>query len=227
MSAPVSFRVPGFSWLAPLRLAFVVSWRCRSRLRLANRGLRDGVGELVAAHEREDRREGEQRDRAEHPERLLEAAGERRGHGVARVKQRLGVAGGHARGDRDPDRPAELLEVFSSPDASPAWCSVTPASAAIEIGMNANAVPAPATMNGPSEVAEEMPMDRHLGRPDDARADQRHPDRHDDLRSAAGDQRLREAGERDRGQRCGQPRELRSAARCSAAPPACTGCRRR
>ncbi len=50
-------------------------------------------------------------------------------------------------------------------------------------------------------------MDGHLGRPQHARADQRHPDRHHDLGAATGDQRLRDASERDRGQRRGQPRE--------------------
>src|SRR5213592_2724684 len=84
-------------------------------LRLADRGLGNRVGELVAADEREDRREGEQRDRAEHPERLLEAAGEGGGCGITGVHQRLGVARGHARGDRDPDRSAELLRGVQEP----------------------------------------------------------------------------------------------------------------
>ena len=47
--------------------------------------------------------------------------------------------------------------MFSSPDASPAFCSETPASAAIEIGMNANAVPAPAMTNGPARFARKCP----------------------------------------------------------------------
>jgi hypothetical protein len=47
--------------------------------------------------------------------------------------------------------------VFRSPDASPACCSETPASAAIEIGMKANAVPAPATTNGPARFARKCP----------------------------------------------------------------------
>jgi hypothetical protein len=61
-------------------------------LGLADRGLGHGVCELVAADEHEDRGEREQRYRAEHPERGLEAAGERRGCGVAGMDQRLGVA---------------------------------------------------------------------------------------------------------------------------------------
>ena len=55
-----------------------------------------------------------------------------------------------------PIAPPSCWEVFSSPEASPAWCSATPASAAIEIGMNANAVPAPATTNGPTRFADEV-----------------------------------------------------------------------
>ena len=56
-----------------------------------------------------------------------------------------------------PIAPPSCWELFSSPDASPACCSFTPASAAIEIGMNAKAVPAPATMNGPSRLPTKWP----------------------------------------------------------------------
>jgi hypothetical protein len=59
-------------------------------------GFGHGAGELVAAHEPEDRREGDQRDRAEHSERALKAAGEGRGHRDATVKQRARVADGNA-----------------------------------------------------------------------------------------------------------------------------------
>ena len=51
-----------------------------------------------------------------------------------------------------PIAPPSCSDVLSSPDASPARCSSTPASAAIEIGMNENAVPAPATRHRPGEV---------------------------------------------------------------------------
>ncbi len=44
-------------------------------------------------------------------------------------------------------------EAFKIPDAMPACSSWTPASAAIEIGMNANAVPAPATSIGPARFS--------------------------------------------------------------------------
>ena len=50
------------------------------------------------------------------------------------------------------------------------------------------------------EVGQVVPVDGHLGCPDHARADQRHPDRHYDLSSHAGHQQLRETGERDRRQ---------------------------
>src|SRR5919198_595774 len=79
------------------------------RLGVADARLGNGGRDRFAADEREDRRNGEQADRAEHPERLLESAGKRRGGGVAGVKQRLGVAGRDTRGDGDPDRAAELL----------------------------------------------------------------------------------------------------------------------
>ncbi len=88
-------------------------------LRVTDRGLGNRVGELVAADERVDRRDGEQADRDEHPERVLEAAGERRGCGAAGVQQRLGVADGDARGDRDPDRSAELLRGVQEPGREP------------------------------------------------------------------------------------------------------------
>src|SRR3954453_596892 len=69
---------------------------CRGRLWLTDDGLGHGQRDLVAAGEHEDRRDGDQRDRSQHPERLLEAAGERGGCGVAGVKQRRAVAGGDA-----------------------------------------------------------------------------------------------------------------------------------
>src|SRR5437660_445179 len=58
---------------------------------LVDGGLGDRVRELGAAHEREDRRQGDQGDRAEHPERGVETAGERGGYGVAGVQQRVGM----------------------------------------------------------------------------------------------------------------------------------------
>jgi len=68
------------------------------------------------------------------------------------------------------------VEAFSSPEASPDWPSVTPVSAATEIGMHENAVPAPLTRNGPGEVGQEVPVNGGLGCPDDPSADQGHPD---------------------------------------------------
>src|SRR5437764_3285790 len=82
---------------------------------LVDGGLGDRVRELVAAHEREDRRQGDQGDRAEHPERGVETAGERGGYGVAGMQQRVGMAGRDARRDRDPYRSAELLGGVQKP----------------------------------------------------------------------------------------------------------------
>src|SRR4029077_16043705 len=48
-----------------------------------------------------------------------------------------------------PIAPPSCSEVLMSPEARPAWCSATPARAAIETGMKANAVPTPTMTNGP------------------------------------------------------------------------------
>src|SRR4051812_46746235 len=48
-------------------------------------------------------------------------------------------------------------EVLSNPEASPDSLSATPASAAIETGMKAKAVPAPATKNGAARSAQNRP----------------------------------------------------------------------
>src|SRR5207248_2642569 len=56
-----------------------------------------------------------------------------------------------------PIAPPRFWLVLSSPDASPARCSSTPARPAIEIGMNANAVPAPATTNGANRFPTNRP----------------------------------------------------------------------
>ena len=49
--------------------------------------------------------------------------------------------------------------MFSRPDASPAWACRTPESAAIEIGINANAAPAPARSIGPDSSTAERTID--------------------------------------------------------------------
>src|ERR1700733_14761728 len=78
-------------------------------LALAGRGLGDLVRDLASADEHEDRRQGDERDRAEHPQRVLEAARQRRGRGVAGAQERPRMARGDARGDRDADRRPTLL----------------------------------------------------------------------------------------------------------------------
>ena len=166
-----------------------------------------GGSQLAPPDEHEDRRQRDQRDRAEHPERVLEAAGERRRNGVPACASAFVWLAATLEAIAIPIAPPSCWDVLSSPDASPARRSSTPASAAIEIGMNANAVPAPATRHRPGEVRQEVAVDRHLGGPDHPRADQRHADRQHGLRADARDQQLRDAGERDRRQRGGQPRD--------------------
>ena len=56
-----------------------------------------------------------------------------------------------------PIAPPSCWEVLSSPEAMPASCSATPASAAMETGMKANAVPIPTTTNGPARLDQNCP----------------------------------------------------------------------
>src|ERR1700730_13985804 len=56
-----------------------------------------------------------------------------------------------------PIAPPSCWEVLMSPEARPASCSATPARAAIETGMKANAVPIPTTMNGPARLPQKFP----------------------------------------------------------------------
>jgi hypothetical protein len=71
---------------------------------------------------------------------------------MAGVQQRLVWLAAILEAIAIPIAPPTCWLVFSSPDASPARCSSTPAKPAIEIGMNANAVPAPATKSGPNRL---------------------------------------------------------------------------
>src|SRR5450755_476114 len=56
-----------------------------------------------------------------------------------------------------PITPPRFCEVLSRPEATPASRSVTPVSAPMEIGMNAKAVPTPATNNGPARSGQKLP----------------------------------------------------------------------
>jgi hypothetical protein len=56
-----------------------------------------------------------------------------------------------------PITPPRFCEVLSRPEATPASRSVTPVSAPMEIGMNAKAVPMPATKNGPARSGQKLP----------------------------------------------------------------------
>lgn len=73
---------------------------------------------------------------ANHPEAEGEAARRRLRLRVSRRKQRLRMRERDGRGDRDAERAADRWFALISPDASPASCGSTPASAAIDIGMN-------------------------------------------------------------------------------------------
>ena len=97
-------------------------------------------GALISADERQDHREGEQRDRAEHPEGVLEATCQRRGQLVAGVQQYVGVTGGDARRRsrcRVRRRPAGWCSGARTPSAArarsrhhrlwPACCAIPPA----------------------------------------------------------------------------------------------------
>ena len=58
-----------------------------------------------------------------------------------------------------PIAPPKFCAVLSSPEATPASRSATPARAPIEVGMNVNAVPIPATKNGAARSRQNEPFD--------------------------------------------------------------------
>ncbi|MFY9929991.1 MAG: hypothetical protein WAK82_18495 [Streptosporangiaceae bacterium] len=57
-----------------------------------------------------------------------------------------------------PIAPPRFCVVLSRPEATPASRPVTPASAPMEIGMKANAVPMPAMKNGPARSGQKLPL---------------------------------------------------------------------
>jgi len=65
-----------------------------------------------------------------------------------------------------PIAPPSCCEVLSRPEARPASRSATPARAAIETGMKANAVPSPVTKNGPRRLLQYAPY--QPGSPEEA-----------------------------------------------------------
>ena len=76
---------------------------------------------LVLADQEEGDWDREQRDRAGHPESGVKSAGERRVDGVPAAQERVVVAGGDARGDRDAERAAELLGGVDQPGREPGF----------------------------------------------------------------------------------------------------------
>ena len=107
---------------------------------------------LVLADEQERDGDREQRNRAGHPEGGVKSASQRGVDGVPATQQRGVVAGGDARGDRDPERTAELLGGIDQPGCEPGFLvrrrRRAPRS---DTGMNVKAVPIPtATRNGPN-----------------------------------------------------------------------------
>jgi hypothetical protein len=124
---------------------------------LAQRGVGRRAGELVAADECEDRRDAmsaiapSAQNACWNPP--VSAAGTAL---PARASAWVWLAA-TLEAMAIPIAPPSCWEVFSSPDASPAWRSATPASPAIETGMNANAVPTPASANGPARLARKWP----------------------------------------------------------------------
>ena len=124
------------------------------------------------------------------------------------MDERLEVARGDRRGDRDADRAAELLRGVEQPGGEPGLVLGDAGEAGDRDRDEGEGRPGSGDEERPGEVAPEVPVDRDLGRPEHAAADQRHPDRH---ARASAEPRVTsacdEAGERDRGERRRQPGE--------------------
>src|SRR5437763_9187589 len=82
---------------------------------VAEGGRGDCRCDFVPADEQERDRDPEQRDGSGHPEGGVESACQRGADGVSAARERQGVAGGDARGDRDPECSAELLGGVDEP----------------------------------------------------------------------------------------------------------------
>src|ERR1017187_2699759 len=67
------------------------------------------------------------------------------------------MGGGDRGRHRDADRPAQLLRGVDEPGGQASLVLGDPARAAIETGMNANAVPIPTKTNGPARLAQKVP----------------------------------------------------------------------
>jgi hypothetical protein len=117
----------------------------------------DCLGEFVGADEEEGCEDGGECGGAADPERPLEAAAECASCGVAFVVSVFRCAAVTVDATATPSAPPSCCVVLRRPEASPVSCSWMPASAAIETGMNANAVPTPVTKNGPRRLLQYCP----------------------------------------------------------------------
>src|SRR5205085_1797259 len=94
-------------------------WCCAScgwfRLWAAEGGRGDCLCHLLLADKQERDRDRQQRDDARDPESGVESAGQCCADGLSTAHERRVVGGGDARGDRDPERAAELLGGIDQP----------------------------------------------------------------------------------------------------------------
>ena len=93
----------------------------------------------VDEQEREDR--AEDREPGADQQRRLEALGQRDRHRAARLDDGVRARVGDRGQDREAERAADLLRVLIMPEARPASCGSTPATAATVIGTNAKPRP--------------------------------------------------------------------------------------
>ena len=96
---------------------------------------------------------------------MLEATRERGGHRVAGVQQHLGVAGGDARGDRDPDRSTELLARVQQSGRQPRPVLLDACQAGDRDRDERERGPGAGDGERPEQVADVVAVDRDLGCP--------------------------------------------------------------
>src|SRR5450755_1353 len=175
--------------------------------RLWCRRASDCLRELTSADEQERDRHGGQADSRAHPERRMEPPSESRRLCAAATQQGLVAAGRNGRRDGNTDRPAELLRRVQQTCTETRFMLANTGERGNRDGDKGKGRTDAHDEEWAGQVLPELTVHRNLDRPEDAAADQRHPDRHHDLRRAAGHEQLRQARERDRRYRSGQPRK--------------------